>query len=187
MKWILRIIALILVIFAGLIGIGYFLPANQTVERNIEIDAYAEDIYALINDLRTHPQWEILTHDAAEVDMAFGGPESGVGQTAAWQTDKKPPVTGTQEIVESQAPEFVRSLLNVDGVLTTRTYAISQNDSSDLVYVLLRSEYELDGFPYLQRVGAKMSNGRIQKRLDRTLIRLKTIAENQLEPVPTSE
>lgn len=173
--------ALILVIFTGLIAIGYFLPAHQTIERNIEIDAYAEDIYALINDLRTHPQWEILTPNDDKIDMAFGGPENGVGQTAAWQTEQTPPVTGTQEIVESQAPEFVRSLLNIDGVVTTRTYALSESETSDLVNVLLRSEYELKGFPYLQRVGAKLSDGRIQKRLDRTLVRLKTIAENQVE------
>lgn len=187
MKWILWIIASILILFIGLIGVGYFLPTSQTVERNIEIEAYAEDVYALINDLRSHSQWEVLSANNGQVDMAFGGPESGVGQTAAWQTEQTPPVTGTQEIVESQPSEFVRLLSNIDGVVTTRTYALSENGNSENVFVLLRSEYELNGFPYLQRVGAKLSNGGLQKRLDRTLARLKTVVENQIKDSPDTQ
>jgi len=196
MKWILRTILVILIVFAGLIGIGFFLPATQIVERHIEIDAYAEDVYPLIDDLRVSVTWDVGAERGSQIEnIAFGGPDSGVGQTAAWQTNQTPPVTGTREIIESQSPEFVRSESNLNGVLTTQTFAISDfaetdagvDGSSESVDVLLRTELELDGFPYLDRITAKIKEGGVKSKLDRTLKRLKTSAENQMSAFSKEE
>ncbi len=182
MKWILTVFLGIFFAFLCLIGIGWTLPASQTLERNIDIDGYVEDIFPILNDLRTYTQWEFQSNHGDDLEIAFGGPESGVGQTAAWQTDDVPPRIGTQEIVESETLEFVRTQLNLNGVMSSQTYALSHEAGNETVNVLLRREQDLGGFPYLQRITVKFSEGRIKMRLDRSLNRLKTIVENQVEP-----
>jgi len=60
MKWLLRGIFLIFLIFAGLITAGYFMPPIQSIERSIEIEAYPEDVFPFINDLQSYSQWSPL-------------------------------------------------------------------------------------------------------------------------------
>ena len=82
MKWLLRGIFLIFLIFAGLITAGYFMPSIQLIERSIEIEAYPEDVFPFINDLQSYSQWSPLYEQISDAQIVYGGAEAGNGQTS---------------------------------------------------------------------------------------------------------
>ena len=178
MKWLLRGIFLIFLIFAGLITAGYFMPPIQSIERSIEIEAYPEDVFPFINDLQSYSQWSPLYEQISDAQIVYGGAEAGNGQTMAWQGSSGTYPFGSQEIIQSQAGEFVQVKLNLSGQSATATHAILPLDNGNGVTVLTKSEIELGGFPYLDRVRTKLRQGWFDSQFDQSLMRLKTISEN---------
>lgn len=176
MKWFIRIIGLIVLLFAGLCVVGFFQPATQTFERTLHINAFPEEVFYYVNDLREYERFGNLRSANPDVDIAYGGAESGVGQSAAWQIPGNPPVIGSQEIVESQPPEFVRTALNLNGMEASATYAIIPLDEGG-VSILMRGERDLGGFPFIQRLTARTALPEYRQTFDDTLRRLKTVVE----------
>ena len=60
MKWLLRIIGLIILLFIAICAVGFFLPSTQTIERSIEVEAYPEDVFPYLNNLQLYSQWSPL-------------------------------------------------------------------------------------------------------------------------------
>jgi len=178
MKWLLRGIFLIFLIFAGVITAGYFMPSVQMIERSIEIDAYPEDVFPFINDLQAYSQWSPLYAQITDAQIVYGGADTGNGQTMAWQGSAGDYPFGSQEIIQSQAGEFVQLKVNLSGRVATATHAILPLEDGKGVTVLTKSEIELGGFPYLNRVRTKLRQGWFDDQFDQSLTRLKTISEN---------
>jgi len=177
MKWILRGIFLIFGLFAALIVAGYFLPAKQTIERSLTIDAYPEDIYPFISNLQAYSQWSPLYAQIADAQIIYGGADEGIGQTMAWQGSAGPYPFGSQEIIESQAGEFTKVKVNLSGREATAIHALLPLENGEGVTVLTKSEIELGGFPYFERIKTKMRQGWFNEQFDQALVRLKTISE----------
>jgi hypothetical protein len=57
MKWILRILILLLVVCAIALAIGFALPAQQTHTRSIPLKQTPETIFTLLADLPNTPSW----------------------------------------------------------------------------------------------------------------------------------
>lgn len=179
MKWLLKGIGLIILLFIVVCIVGFFLPDRQTVERSIEIDAYPEDVFPLLNDLKKLSQWAPLHTHLADAEIIYGGANTGVGQTMAWQNGPGIYPFGSQEIVQSQVGEFVQIESNLSGQQASATHAILLSDDGESVTVLTKSEIPLGGFPYLRRVRSKIQSGALNDQFDRSLTRLKTISEVQ--------
>ncbi len=177
MKWFIRITGAIILLFVGLCVIGFFMPSNQTTERTININAAPDDVFHFITDLREHSQWSNLHVNNPDLQIAFGGAEYGVGQTAAWKTESPQSSTGIQEIIESRPPEFVRTIVNIDGLEGSATFAITPSEDESSVSVLMREEISLGGFPYIQRLTARLGQAKINTDFDASLERLKTVVE----------
>lgn len=177
MKWLLRGIGLIICLFLLTCIIGFFLPATQTVERSVEVEAYPEDIFPLLNDLKAYSQWSPLHALLTDAETIYGGADSGVGQTMVWQNATGAYPFGSQEITQSQPSEFVQVQVNLSGKLATATHAILPSPDGESVTVLTKSEIELGGFPYLERVRSKIRSGGLNSQFDNSLMRLKTISE----------
>lgn len=178
MKWVLRGIFLIFALFAALITAGYFLPSAQTIERSITIDAYPEDVFPFINDLKAYSQWSPLYAQIADAQMIYGGADTGVGQTMAWQGSAGAYPFGSQEIIASQPGEFVKLKVNLSGQEATATHALLPLENGGGVTVLTHSEIPLGGFPYFDRIKTKMRQGWFDDQFDQALVRLKTVSEN---------
>lgn len=181
MKWLFRIIGLILLAFIGLCAAGFFMPAKQAVERSIQIDAYPEDVFPYINDLRNYAQWSPLSDVIINAQTIYGGADQGVGQSMAWQGGEGPFPYGSQEIIQSQAASFVQITVNLAGLNALSTHALSMDDESEMVTVLTKSEIDLGGFPYLGRISGKLNQSDQEQHFDEALLRLKTIVETQTE------
>jgi len=178
MKWLLRGIFAIFLIFGAMIVVGFFMPATQLVERSIEVDAYPEDVFPFINNLQAYSQWSPLYAQIADAQIIYGGAEEGIGQTMAWQGSEGNYAFGSQEIIQSQAGEFVQVKVNLSGRDATATHAILPLASGDGVTVLTKSEIALGGFPYLDRVRSKLRQSWFDEQFDQSLMRLKTVSEN---------
>jgi len=115
----------------------------------------------------------------ANAEFVYGGADRGVGQSLAWQGGSGEFPIGSQEIIESKQEEYVHLKLNLGGRQASATHAILVNDQNPdgPVTVMTRVEVPLGGFPYLQRVRAKMQQSGWERQFDNALIRLKTISE----------
>ena len=177
MKWLLRIIGLIILLFIAICAVGFFLPGTQTIERSIEVEAYPEDVFPYLNNLQLYSQWSPLYAQLSEAEIIYGGGDAGVGQNMAWQNGSGAYPFGSQEIVQSQPGEFVQVKANFSGRDATATHALLQNDTGESLTILTKSDIELGGFPYLERVRSKLRSGWFNDQFDAGLMRLKTISE----------
>jgi len=178
MKWLLRIIFVIFLIFGAVIVAGFFMPATQLIERSVEVDAYPEDVFPILNNLETYSQWSPLYAQISDAQLIYGGADEGIGQTMAWQGSEGAYPFGSQEIIQSQPGEFVQVKVNLAGRDATATHAILPLADGESVTVLMKSEIELGGFPFLERVRSKLRQGWYDEQFDQSLVRLKTISEN---------
>ena len=159
MKWLLRGIGLIILLFIVTCVVGAFLPSTQTNERSVQIESYPEDVFPYLNDLQLYSQWSPIYSLLNDAEIIYGGASSGVGQTMAWQNGSGAYPFGSQEIVQSQPGQFVQLEVNLAGQLTTSTHAVLLSEDGESVTVLTKSEIALGGFPYLERVRSKLRTG----------------------------
>ena len=176
MRWFFRGTGLIFLLFTILMGVGCFTSPIMTVEENVSIEASADDIFLYLEDLELAAQWAPWANN--DVDFVYGANTLGVGATMMWRAnDVADGGISSEEIISSQAPEFVQSKLLLGGEPAAATYALLPSESAGDVGVFVTFEKDIGGFPYVQRVLKRQEKKRISKQLRSALMRLKTIAE----------
>jgi len=181
MKWLFRVIFLVFLLFISLMGLGYISSATITVERSILIGAEADDVFPYLNDLSKYELWSPLHAQIGDAEIFYGGAPNGVGQTSVWKSPESAYPFGTQEIVASQFPEFVQLDVSLAGRPASSFYGLSEETGNGGVIVLMDTEYNLGGFPYIQRLLAKRQIPQAEQAFDEALLRLKTVAEQDVE------
>lgn len=78
-------------------------PDTFQVTRTATIKAPPERIYALITDFKAWGAWSPWEKKDPAMKRTYGGPETGVGATYAWDGDKNVG-EGSMRITEAQAP-----------------------------------------------------------------------------------
>ncbi|MDZ7842769.1 MAG: SRPBCC family protein [Gammaproteobacteria bacterium] len=104
MKFLKRFILIILILVLVLIGVGYLLPGEAQVERDIRIDAPPEAVFSHVNDLRRFNEWSPWAGRAEDIEYSYGGPDSGVGARMDWQSSSSELGDGSVLITESRGP-----------------------------------------------------------------------------------
>jgi len=160
MKWLFRIVGLIIFAFVGLCAVGFFLPSQQKLDASLVLDADSETVFEIVSDLRSYPEWTGI--GGPESEWVFGGAESGTGQTAAWHAG---PAFGSLEILQTASDQFV--LVRTIGPLGEQrvTLAISETETS--TNFLIEAQRELGGFPYFGRLAALRQKAPTQAALAR--------------------
>ena len=148
MKWLFRIIALVLALFTALCIAGAFLPATQRVDMTTNLPVDAEDIYDVISDLRSYPDWSGV--GGPDSDWVFGDEQAGVGQTAAWQVEDTR--FGSLEILQVETNEYVR--VRTIGPLGEQTITLAIDEGETETAFIMEAERHLGGFPYFGRIAA---------------------------------
>lgn len=109
LKWLLGIAVLLaIVFFAG----GFLLPKDVAVARSIEIDAPAKDIFPHINSLKATGEWSPWLGRDPEVQLAYSGPDEGVGARLEWASEHPQVGNGAQEITLSDPDKRVETALD---------------------------------------------------------------------------
>jgi uncharacterized protein YndB with AHSA1/START domain len=75
MKWILRILVIIIVLVAVIFAIGYALPAHTTHTRTIALKQSPEKVFAVLADIPNMPKWN-RNMEKVEVLASVDGKET---------------------------------------------------------------------------------------------------------------
>ncbi|MBE9033383.1 SRPBCC family protein, partial [filamentous cyanobacterium LEGE 11480] len=103
------LMGLVVVVFCA----GFLLPAQVHVERQIVINAPAEQVFAHVGDLQQWNDWSPWAKIDANTEMKVSG--SGVGQQMTWASDNPEVGSGSQQITQIDAPNTLQTHLEFDG------------------------------------------------------------------------
>ncbi len=101
------ILILIAMAVIGLLAYVAGKPEDFEIRRSIDINAPAEKIFAMINDLRMSQTWSAWEKVDPGMQRSFSGPESGIGAKYAWSGNREIG-EGGMEIAESLPDTKVR-------------------------------------------------------------------------------
>jgi uncharacterized protein YndB with AHSA1/START domain len=135
----LKILALVVVLIAGVFGYAATKPDTFRVERSASIKASPEKIYPLINDFKAWTSWSPWEKKDPAMKRTFSAVSSGKGAKYAWQGNSEVG-QGSMEIAESvpaskialkldflkpfEAHNTVDFTLQAKGDMTTVTWAM---------------------------------------------------------------
>lgn len=176
MKWVFRAIFLILAGFIVAMVGGAMRPSEVGTEQLQVIDAAPEDIFPYFNNLETHIFWSPWVSGDADIEIVYGGPAAGRGQTMTWKSTQPSIGIGSQEIAESQAGVFVRTDMETVRQSLVMTYAVSENEAGDTV-ALMGAQTDLGGFPFVQRLFASGRRAQMDAKLKAGLETLRDVVE----------
>ena len=108
---VLKIAALVIVAFSVVVfGVGAFLPKDFRVERSIEIEAPPEVVFDEVSSLKSWGAWSPWVARDPSIDNVYSGPDSGVGATVSWTSEKSG--AGSQTVTRSERPERIETALD---------------------------------------------------------------------------
>lgn len=105
---IMKTLLFLVIIAVGVLGyLTTQQPDEMKVTRSITINAAPEAIFKHVNNLELGQKWSPWVEMDPDAKYEFEGPKSGKGAILKW--DGKKTGKGLMTIVESRAPEYVRS------------------------------------------------------------------------------
>ncbi len=87
LKIILIVIAIVAVLMIAFLAYAATKPDTFSIQRSININASAENIFPLINDFHQQSRWSPFDKDP-NMKTVYSGPDSGVGATYEWDGNK---------------------------------------------------------------------------------------------------
>lgn len=158
-----------------LIVVALLLPSTGHVEREIDVDAHAATVFALVNDFEQINKWSTWMEMDPNARYELSGPQRGVGATIRW--DGAIMGSGGQTIVVSEPFEKVVGELNFgDDGKSFNTFVLSPNaDGGTTVVWSFDMEF---GFNLFGRYFGLMLDNIIGPDHESGLEALKTMAES---------
>ncbi len=112
MKTLKRVLVGILAVVILLAVVGLALPRHAHVERSMVINAPRAQLFDALNSFKRFNEFSPWAALDPNTRYSYGGPESGVGAQMSWISTDKNVGSGTNEIIESAAPDFIRTRLD---------------------------------------------------------------------------
>jgi hypothetical protein len=169
-----RVLIGLVILIVLLVAVGYALPGRVHVERSIVIDAPQAQLFDALNGFKRFNEfspWAALDPDTR---YSYEGPESGVGAKMRWMSTSEDVGSGTNEIVESAAPEFIRTRLELGGQLAQATFRFEPADGG--TRVTWGFDCDLGGNPIMRYAGL-MFDKWIGADYEKGLARLKEVMD----------
>jgi len=180
MRTLKRVLISFVVILAVLFGIGFLLPREVHVERQTKIDAPAEVVFGLTNDLHQFEKWTPWGKDRdPTIVLVYGGAPSGKGAWYTWESQKLG--AGKLEVVESRSPTSVDMLLtsrNVGGAPADVAFKFEPGEGNAKTNVTWSFDADMGEWPLRRYVGLFMDK-LIGGDFEKGLANLKAVAEKE--------
>ncbi|GGD68536.1 SRPBCC family protein [Lacimicrobium alkaliphilum] len=93
-------LTVLLLLLLILVGIGFVLPSEFRVQRDIVIEATPQQVYARLEDLRKWQDWGVWFKRDPDMQLRYEGPDSGIGMRSVWQSDAEG--SGQMEIIAAE-------------------------------------------------------------------------------------
>lgn len=115
------------------IGIGFLMPSTYSVERNVRINAPAQDIFSHVKNLRNWQSWGVWFKRDPAMQVSYSGPESAVGMQSSWISESQG--NGRMEVIGiKENKRFIYSLYFIDmGMGSTGELVFSPSEDQTLV------------------------------------------------------
>lgn len=111
MRWIKRLLQLLVALCVVLPVVAGFMPDHAHAERSIVIDRPPAMVFGVINSFRRFNDWSPWAKLDPDAKYQRGGPDEGVGAHFSWKGNNKVGA-GRQEIRRSEAYTLVQSALD---------------------------------------------------------------------------
>jgi carbon monoxide dehydrogenase subunit G len=112
-KWILSIVLVLALVF---IGGAYVLPDSAVVQRQIEIAAPPEKVFAAVGDLKRFGEFSPWAELDPKAEYVFEGADAAVGQKMSWTSKDANVGSGSMTITERVDNRRVAYDLNFGGM-----------------------------------------------------------------------
>lgn len=86
MKLLLKLLAGLVLVLCALVAVGFALPSTFKLERAVQIEAPAAEVFALIASPREWKRWSAWNMRDPAMRIEYMGPESGLGAGWSWQS-----------------------------------------------------------------------------------------------------
>lgn len=171
------VLVLLLTATLVLIGVGYLLPAQIEIKREITVAAPAGAVYERINNLREFNTWSPWAARDPNIKIEYSGPPSGPEAKMAWTSTIHG--TGTQEIKESIDGQSVLYRIEWGGTDTVFSQITLTPQADNTTKVTWAYKSELGNNPFKRYMGL-MYPSWIGTDYEFGLTRLKAAAEGTL-------
>ena len=175
----MRILRSVILVVLGLavlfVGGAYLVPAKVSVSREVTISAPVDKVFALVNSTQATTQWSPWTGRDPAIKLTFTGPEAGVGNKMAWESQDPQIGAGSQEITESVANARVTSALDF-GDMGQAVAAVLLATDGDGTRVTWTLDTDMGMNPIARWMGLAMDS-MVGADYEAGLAKLKTLAE----------
>lgn len=175
MGLLVRVLAVLLVLFGVAGASAYLQPRYLVVTRETVIEAPPERIFPYLNSLQQVAEWSPWTGVDPKVDKTYAGPDSGVGNSMRWSSDDPGIGSGSHRIVASVPNRRVESALDLDflGSVTEWQDLAPEGDGTRVTWGM---RADLGNSP-IGRYRGLLLRRSTSADFDRGLARLKAVAE----------
>lgn len=159
-------------------------PKKVHVLRTVEIEAPAAVIYGYIYDFRQWPQWSPWQLADSTIKNTYSGRPYGVGSVNSWTSEKSG--SGSQEIIEEDAPKFLKTRLQFNG---WDGYSFSEMKLEDKEGCKTLMSWSMEGdtpVPFFMRAMMIFMSRSIIGDYDEGLENLKKLSEEKVSNLPNS-
>ena len=176
-RWLIRSALGLLVLLVLCIGIGFFLPAKQRIERSIIVRSNAGEVFNLVATLKHWPDWTAWsTNRFPDMTLRFEGAESGVGATMI--AAGKSSGDGTVKIVEADPTSGIAYTLDFNHGMQVFAGAIRYANTRDGLRVTWTLNADLGPNPLKRWAGLGMGS-LMGGDMERGLAKLKVYVEEK--------
>jgi carbon monoxide dehydrogenase subunit G len=120
MRFIGRVLGVLVALVLVLAVVGFLLPRHVPVERSVLIEAPPDAVFPWVNSLQKTAEWSPWMGLDPALKVTYEGPEAGVGNVMSWTSDLPEVGSGRQEITLSEPNRRVESALDFGGMGTAR-------------------------------------------------------------------
>ncbi len=134
-----KILIVLLVLVAGVLGLASTKPDTFSVTRNISIKAPPDKIFPLVADFHRWPEWSPWEALDPAMTRSHTGAASGTGAVYAWDGNKEVGA-GRMEVLSASAPDKLQIKLDFvrpfEGHNSTDFSFVPQGDSTLVTWVM---------------------------------------------------
>jgi effector-binding domain-containing protein len=113
----MKALKILLFVVLGLVGLvlilGLVAPKEVSADRSIVIDAPQEAVFNTVNDFKSWESWSPWKAKDESMEITYGDQTVGEGASYSWVSDASG--NGKMKMVESEAPERIRTEIEFDG------------------------------------------------------------------------
>ncbi len=176
MAWLKKLLITCVAIVAVFVAVGFILPSNYQVQREITINASADKIYPNIVNLKSWPQWAVWFMRDPNMAVSFSGPDRAIGMQTSWESESQG--NGEMEIVSLKHNREIIYHLHFPDYEMSSTGVIKLTDTDQGTLVTWSDSGDL-GMNPVNRYMSLMIDGMIGPDFELGLENLKTVVENR--------